>query len=472
TNAAYRAAVNQRFATNTNAPAPGLTLFRFSTGHGGLYCSACHGSTHAEFPSAFTNDNLASIQFQGHEGMRSECTHCHRSAPSTVNGGPHGLHPIGVPWINGHKEPGKSPSACAVCHGNDQRGTVLSRSQMNWSVSLFDRQYTYTFWRGQQIGCHTCHQGSNNTDHNPNLAPVAQSFAATTPINTPLVVVLPISDANTLTYRIVHQAAHGRVGLIGSIATYYPDTAFTGTDSFTFAAWDGSTDSNLGVATVTVSGGSCSYVINPSSQTFSELGQVGSVQVTAGASCGWSAASESLWLSLLSPSTSASGSGSVAYSLDRNFGANDRTGTLTIADMPFTVIQAGAPADTNGDGIPDSWQTAYFGSVASTNAVPGADPDADGMSNLNEYLAGTNPTNSTSVLRIVSLSLTGTNQPPELTFVSLLRHWYQVEWTADLLNPDWAGYTNAVYGTGATLPVTGPVNTNSSQMFYRVQLVP
>jgi len=99
TNGNYRVAANQRFATNTNAPAEGLSLFRFSRGHGGLYCSACHGSTHAEFPSAFANDNVTSLQFQGHEGMLSECTQCHKSSPSTVNGGPHGLHPIGVPWI-------------------------------------------------------------------------------------------------------------------------------------------------------------------------------------------------------------------------------------------------------------------------------------------------------------------------------------------------------------------------------------
>jgi len=87
TNGLYRVAVNERFATNTNAPGEGLSLFRFSRGHGGLYCAACHGSTHAEFPSAFTNDNVSSIQFQGHEGMLSECTHCHAATPSTVAGG-------------------------------------------------------------------------------------------------------------------------------------------------------------------------------------------------------------------------------------------------------------------------------------------------------------------------------------------------------------------------------------------------
>jgi hypothetical protein len=35
-----------RFATNANTPAAGFSLFRFSKGHGGLQCEACHGATH------------------------------------------------------------------------------------------------------------------------------------------------------------------------------------------------------------------------------------------------------------------------------------------------------------------------------------------------------------------------------------------------------------------------------------------
>ena len=469
TNGTYRVAVNQRFATNTNAPAPGLTLYRFSRGHGGLYCSACHGSTHAEYPSAFTNDNVASIQFQGHEGVHSECTQCHRASPSTVDGGPHGLHPIGTPWINGHQTPGKTPSNCTTCHGTNQRGTVLSRSQMSWSVSVFDRQYTYNFFRGQQIGCYTCHQGSGNTDHNPNPAPVAQNVSASTGINMPVGMILPVTDANTLAYRIVKQPAHGRVGLAGSVATYYPDTAYFGTDSFTFAAWDGSTDSNLGKAIVTVADGACNYVISPSSQTFSELSQVGAVQITTGAGCPWTVASESQWLNILSSAMPGSGSGTVAYSLDRNTGSNSRTGTLSIAGMTCTVIQAGAPVDANHDGLPDAWQNLYFGSTSSTNAAAGADPDHDGMSNLNEYLSGTVPNNSSSVLKITDFSVASASQVFQLAFPSLLQRYYQVQQTADLKNPDWMGYTNAVFGTGTSMPLGGPVS--AQQMFYRVLLV-
>jgi hypothetical protein len=60
------------------------------------------------------------------------------------------------------------------------------------------------------------------------------------------------ADRNTLTLRIVSQPAHGTVGLSGRTATYFPESGFSGSDSFTFAAWDGSTDSNLGSVAVSV----------------------------------------------------------------------------------------------------------------------------------------------------------------------------------------------------------------------------
>ena len=80
----------------------------------------------------------------------------------------------------------------------------------------------------------------------------ANAQAATTPlvpVNIPLVAT--DADGNALTLRIVSQPAHGSVGLSGTTATYYPDGSWAGLDPFTFAAWDGSIDSNL--ATVTVS---------------------------------------------------------------------------------------------------------------------------------------------------------------------------------------------------------------------------
>ena len=114
---------------------------------------------------------------------------------------------------------------------------------------------TKHFWRGFQVGCYTCHRGPSGGDNgNPNRAPVVSDGALSTTNATPAAVQLEASDADgdVLALRIVSQPVHGTVGLAGTQATYYPDRGFMGADTFTFAAWDGSTDSNLGTISVQV----------------------------------------------------------------------------------------------------------------------------------------------------------------------------------------------------------------------------
>ena len=45
--------------------------------------------------------------------------------------------------------------------------------------------------------------------------------------------------------------------------------------------------------------------------------------------------------------------------------------------------------DLDGNGLPDSWEIAYFGHIGND---PNGDPDGDGLTNLQEYQGGTNPT--------------------------------------------------------------------------------
>jgi len=253
TNGERRVAVDTTFATTPDVPLQGFSLYRFSTGHGGLQCESCHGSTHAEFPSSHVNDNLQSIALQGHAGALVECVTCHGNSPNTVDGGPHGMHPVGAGWINDHADAaeGGGGAACRACHGTDYRGTVLSYSKAD---RVFNTRYgTRTFWTGFQIGCYACHNGPNNDDGNSNHAAVVTNvMAASNGAPVSMTLVATDVDGDSLTLRIVSQPANGTVGLSGSTATYYPDAGFVGSDTFTFAAWDGDTDSNLGTGTITV----------------------------------------------------------------------------------------------------------------------------------------------------------------------------------------------------------------------------
>ena len=261
-NGAVRQAVNATFATTPNVPSTGHSLYRFSTGHGGLQCSACHGSPHAEYPSLETNDNLQVQNLQGHAGVLAECSACHTTVPSRVSGGPHGMHPIGQAWVSAHSDAVEQTgtSLCSPCHGQDYRGTVLSRAQADRTLTTHFG--TKQIWRGFQIGCYLCHQGPGSESASRNSPATASSVTASTTagIPVPLALIAADTDGDTLTLRIVSQALHGTVRLTNRQATYFPAAGFVGNDSFTFAAWDGAADSNLGTGKVSVTPGAPALV--------------------------------------------------------------------------------------------------------------------------------------------------------------------------------------------------------------------
>ncbi len=93
----------------------------------------------------------------------------------------------------------------------------------------------------------------------------------------------------------------------------------------------------LGTATT-----QCSYDISPVSQDFTAAAGTGSVSVTAGSGCSWTATSNAPWLTINS-GASGSGNGAVNYSVAANATGASRSGTLTVAGKTFTVNQ-GVPS--------------------------------------------------------------------------------------------------------------------------------
>lgn len=86
-------------------------------------------------------------------------------------------------------------------------------------------------------------------------SPVAENINVEIEENTQIDISLVASDPNgdALTYSIIDPPTHGSVLLNGNVATYIPDLNYSGTDSFTYKANDGSLDSPLATVTVTVS---------------------------------------------------------------------------------------------------------------------------------------------------------------------------------------------------------------------------
>ena len=159
-------------------------LYRVSTGHGGLFCESCHGSTHAEWPTANpnANDNIPSSQLQGHSGYIAECTVCHEPNDESLpmgNNGPHGMHAVvdldpSAPakaddrWNFEHKSYRNDGPGCDACHGADLKGTVLSRTADDRTVWCKDNkgslpgcaagEQTAVIPKGTAVGCDMCHR--------------------------------------------------------------------------------------------------------------------------------------------------------------------------------------------------------------------------------------------------------------------------------------------------------------------------
>lgn len=248
-----REAVDATFATTPGVPAPGFDLYRFSRGHGGLSCSSCHGSPHAVFPTSEANDNVQNIALQGHEGTFVECESCHRTTLAPSLDGPHGMHPIGDSWVDGHGDLASNFGtwACLACHGAAADGTVLSYSQSVWTAST--PWGPRPMWRGFRIGCWACHLGPEDEDGNPNHPGDAMDGTASTgllPQRVTLVAADP--DGDPLTLRVVTQPRHATVGWVGSVAMVYPEPGYEGPDQFEFAAWDGEIDSDLGTVLLSI----------------------------------------------------------------------------------------------------------------------------------------------------------------------------------------------------------------------------
>ena len=115
-------------------------------------------------------------------------------------------------------------------------------------------------------------------------------------------------------------------------------------------------------------------------------------------------------------------------------------GTLSASG---TLLQA---TDTDGDGIPDDWELAYFDST--TAADPNADSDGDTMTNTQEYLAGTDPKNALSFLKVESIGAAGVAEMQvQIEFNAVSNRTYSVMFRQDLASGSWSKVSDVVATT-------------------------
>jgi hypothetical protein len=163
-----------------------------------------------------------------------------------------------------------------------------------------------------------------------------------------------------------------------------------------------------------------------------------------------------------------------------------RDGSKGVHNAPFVVgllkaSIADLTGDGNNDGLPDAWQTTYFGSPNATNAGPNYCAAGDGVPNWLKYALGLDPrvpgiTVPGGVVWADGYTLGGSTNTiqiytaAEVTFDTEVGKTYQIE-SVGSLSAGWQKVGDPIPGTGNAISYVTPTRSNLQQ-FYRVSHTP
>jgi hypothetical protein len=123
------------------------------------------------------------------------------------------------------------------------------------------------------------------------------------------------------------------------------------------------------------------------------------------------------------------------------------------------------------DGIPDWWRLAYFGHArgsAADKSRGSDDADGDGASNLNEFLAGTDPLNPASVFKITHVAIVDNNV--QVSFSTVTNRTYQLQRRDSLdASSSWTNIGSQTTGTGTGAVLTDIGGATNTARYYCVQ---
>lgn len=139
----------------------------------------------------------------------------------------------------------------------------------------------------------------------------------------------------------------------------------------------------------------------------------------------------------------------------------DNAGNLT----QNVVTIPGTGDDSDNDGLLDSWEQQYFGNLSRNGS---GDFDGDGFIDYNEFMAGTSPTDSSSLLRVLFPQIAGNSTTVQWSAVP--GKTYRVQFKTDLNAAGWSDLPGDVTAAGSTASKVD--NTSQIRKYYRVVLIP
>jgi endonuclease/exonuclease/phosphatase family metal-dependent hydrolase len=151
---------------------------------------------------------------------------------------------------------------------------------------------------------------------------------------------------------------------------------------------------------------------------------------------------------------------SYSYSVRSRDKSNNANETAPSASLDATT--------DDGDDLPNDWEQLYFSGLTVTSGGPLEDWDHDGLTDRDEWIAGTDPTDPAS--RFHAWSEMTAMDTAKIQWSAVAGKTYQISASSDLAN----GWTTIANDIPAVVPVSEfPVSTTGfPQRFFRVEVNP
>jgi hypothetical protein len=176
--------------------------------------------------------------------------------------------------------------------------------------------------------------------------------------------------------------------------------------------------------------------------------------------------------------------GTTPYEGSANSGSDTALNNDLESNAPISASSLYADLTTASDHLPivadytipvptgfAAWQIQYFGSVTNPVAAPNFDADSTGQSNYFKYVAGLNPTNSSSIFNFMASASTNSAGWRNITFSPVVSgRNYVAQVKTNLTDAVWSALSATPAMTNGSMVTIIDTNASAPQKFYRLSI--